>query len=216
MLQRSGLMLVVDESHFMFKNSERSKATPEQVDWVYTALDNRGVPCGLICTPQFVTAMQRVRAGSGWNAGQFRRRTKRITILPEKPTRADFEAIVGKLLPIAAKSVIKLLVGYAGSQISHHLDALTDAISEASALAGSAGAVKYAHVEAVIKGVLAETALAKNAVFAPPPQAGKRPKTGSRTALPMARNGVSEPLQLEDFADSDHASPPVRGELAEV
>ena len=227
MLQRSGLMLCIDEAHYLWPQSERSEAPPELVNWIDTALINRGVPVGLITTPQFVVSMQRVERKSGWNSGQFQRRIKRVAALPERPTLDDLEAVARKLLPKSPASAIKLLVGFAGSQQRHHMDALADAVKESVAAAKAAGrdAVAFADVESAVKGVLSQTALAKKEIFTdrkPPTRA--RAGTTPRLAGVMhePRKGVSAPLQATNLAEtsarnSTPALPSIRrGELAEV
>lgn len=202
MLQLSGLMLCIDEAHFMFKHTERSKAAPEQIDWIDTALCNRGVPVGLSCTPQFITSMQNVERRTGWNSGQFKRRLKRVANLPEKPTREDLEKVARRLLPKAAESVYKLAVGYSGGQAEHHLDALVDAANEAKEHAHANGRenVTFADMDAALKGTVSTAQLAKSAIFSNSSQrvSGKRKSACSPAA---------EPLQ-DDFAEEsapDHS-----------
>jgi len=227
MLQRSGLMLVIDEAHYLRPQSERSEAPPELVNWIDTALVNRGVPVGLVTTPQFVVSVQRVERKTGWNSGQFRRRIKRVAALPSRPTQEDLELIARRLLPKAAGSVIKLLVGYAGSQQCHHLDAITDAVKEAAEIARESGrdTVTFADVESAVTGVLSETALAKNEIFTQrkQPTRGKGARqAGVADVLNEPCKGVSTP-----FRDTISAGKPARtsaavmpaierGELAEV
>lgn len=225
MLQRSGLMLCIDEAHFMFKNSERSRATPEQIDWIDTALCNRGVPAALICTPQFITSMQQVQKRSGWNSGQFRRRLKRLTMLPDRPTKADLECVARKRLPKASSSVIKHLVGFAGGQQRHHLDTLNDAINEAEVIAGSLDKIAFCHVESATRGTLTQTALAKAQAFA---VLGAKPGKPKRFASGNQPKRAGKPsaslLQREDLAADaaqnlgslEELTPHPRGELTPV
>src|SRR5687768_854878 len=56
-LQRTGLALVIDESHYMFPQAQRIYTRPELIDWTYTALFHQRVPCALISTPQFSAQM---------------------------------------------------------------------------------------------------------------------------------------------------------------
>lgn len=195
MLQLSGLMLCIDEAHFMFKRTERSKAAPEQIDWIDTALCNRGIPVGLSCTPQFITSMQNVERRTGWNSGQFKRRLKRVANLPDKPTREDLEKVIQRLLPAVRASVHKLAVGYAGSQAEHHLDALVDAVNEAKEIARMNGreCVTYADMDAALKGTVSAAQLAKTAIF-----------TNSSSAERGKRKRVCKPaaeVLQDDFAE---------------
>lgn len=197
MLQLSGLMLCIDEAHFMFKNSERSKAAPEQIDWIDTALCNRGVPVGLSCTPQLITSMQKVSDRARWNSGQFKRRLKRVANLPEKPTLADLEKVARRILPKAPASVYKMAVGYAFSLSEHNLDALVDAITEAKEHARINGRenVTFADLDAALKGTVSAAQLTKNAIFLKPEKA-KRGSGQQRVDC----NPTAEPLH-DDFAE---------------
>ncbi len=204
MLQRSGLMLVIDEAHYIWPQSERSEATPELVNWIDTALINRGVPVGLVTTPQFIVSMQRVERKTGWNSGQFQRRMKRVAQLPPRPSMEDLELVARRLMPKASGSMIKLLVGYAGSQQRHHLDALADAVKEAAELARVSGraAVTFTDVESAVTGVLSKTALAKKSIFTERPKPGRRKASPAEVTdvLQEERTDVSAPLHAEDLA----------------
>ena len=202
MLQRSGLMMVIDEAHYLWPQSERSEATPELVNWIDTALINRGVPVGLVTTPQFVISMQRVERKTGWNSGQFQRRMKRVAQLPPRPSLEDLELVARKLLPKASNNTIKLLVGYAGSKQRHHLDALVDAVKEAEEIAGASGrAVSFADVESAVTGVLSETDLAKKSFFLERPQPKRK-----RTSEPLAVADVVQE-RFTTFADYPFGGP---------
>ena len=76
-LHRSGLALILDESHFLLDLKPRMYARPELVDWVDTALCNHEIPVGLVSTPQLLKSVQQAGAQTGWNHRQFRRRVKR-------------------------------------------------------------------------------------------------------------------------------------------
>ncbi len=49
-LQKSRLVLVMDEAHFLFSAALRIYSVPELVDWLDTSLYNQGVRVGLLCT----------------------------------------------------------------------------------------------------------------------------------------------------------------------
>jgi len=177
MLQRSGLMLVIDEAHYIWPQSERSEAPPEIMNWINTALCNRGVPVGLVTTPQFVASMQRVEKKTGWNSGQFMRRIKRVVQLSERPDQRDLEAVARKLVPKASESFLKMVVGFAGSQKRHHMDALADVIKESAEIARVEGreVPTFTDARAAIDGVLVPSTLAKQSIFANAKQTSRRP-----------------------------------------
>lgn len=113
-LQRSGLALVIDEAHYLLPQFERVSSRPELIDWVDTALCNRGVPVALVTTPQFTYRMHEAERQTGWNASQFLRRAcGRWTELPERSTDEDLQLVARRVWPGLDASGIKLAVGYA-------------------------------------------------------------------------------------------------------
>ncbi len=96
--KRTGLMLVIDEAHYLFPQHQRSSSNPELVDWVNTALVNQGVPVVLVCTDQFVKLKSRIEKQTGWTSEQLEHRVKRYVKLPQIATREDLQAVVTKLL----------------------------------------------------------------------------------------------------------------------
>ena len=64
-LCRSKIMLVIDEAHFLFNQTRNMTARPEMIDWIDTALCNRGVPVALVTTPQFIACIATPR--TRWN-----------------------------------------------------------------------------------------------------------------------------------------------------
>ncbi len=137
-LQRSKLVLVMDEAHFLFGQSVRMYSRPELIDWVDTALCNQKVPVALVCTPQFKARMAQVEKQVGWAAGQFRRRVGLYVDLPEKVTEADLELVAKSMLPGASQSVIEALVGYA-APIRQPMSSLGLLIDDSRMVAGRGG-----------------------------------------------------------------------------
>jgi hypothetical protein len=220
MLQRSGLMVCIDEAHYIWPQGQRSTAPPEVVNWIDTALCNRGVPVGLITTPQFNKTMRRVMGNSGWNSGQFERRVKRAVALPERPDKCDLDSVARKLSPKSSESFFKLAVGFAGVQKQHHLDALADVIKEAADIARKQGrdVPAFADAKAAIDGVLVPAALDKQAIFAEPKLQSRRPASGmTSTAASLQPGRVSETAEEIEEAPAINRLPRSRlGEFDKV
>lgn len=190
MLQRSQLVLVIDEAHHLFSAAERVYSRPELVDWINTALYNHHVPCGLVCTPQFAIRMARVEKQTAWNADQLRRRVKRFCTLPAKPRSQDLEAVARKLLPGASEATIKYIYGHAlASKL--HMPALVDAIDEAKLLVQREGrdTITFEDAERAIRDYCAPSALAMSRSFS----AQLDPKKPGRRAMPV-ETAFNEPL----------------------
>ncbi len=98
-LRRSGLMLVIDEAHFLLKHRAQNGG-PGLLDWIDEALSDRGVPVALVATPQFAVDLAAAQKRTGWNAEQFKRRfVRRWAVLPERTAREDLDALAKRLLP---------------------------------------------------------------------------------------------------------------------
>ena len=133
-LNRSKIMLVIDEAHFLFNQTSRMTARPEMIDWLDTSISNRGVPVCLVATPQFFACMARAKNQVGWNYLQFRRRMKCVT-LPEKNSESDIAAVARKVFQNAGEAVIKKVVGYALLS-KRDLSAVGDVAAEIRAMLG--------------------------------------------------------------------------------
>ncbi|TAK98573.1 MAG: hypothetical protein EPO07_11810 [Verrucomicrobia bacterium] len=142
-LQRSRLVLVFDEAHFLFAQSPRIYSRPELIDWIDTALVNHDVPVALVTTPQFINCVKRAESQVGWNYRQFRRRVRRWVPLAEWNTDADLEAVARKIMPGISRAGIKLALGYAKVSLhgspSRDISGLGDVATEARLLAEESG-----------------------------------------------------------------------------
>lgn len=102
-LQPGHLMLVIDEAHALWPQTERAeRSAPKRIDWLRTALIDFGVPVALISTPQrFARACERFRKG-GWNSNQIQRRVARTALLPTELTEKDMVTVAKHYFPLAS------------------------------------------------------------------------------------------------------------------
>ena len=138
MLQRSGLMLILDESQYCFSQGSRIYSRPEIVDWIYTALCNHDVPVALIASPLFSRRMAQAARQVDWNFTQFERRIFRRPEVPLKPTLRDIELVARYHLPEADANTIKFLCGQAQEGFTP-LTMLVNTITDARLMAEDAG-----------------------------------------------------------------------------
>ncbi len=119
-LQPGHLMLVIDEAHFLWPQSDRSDRTaPKRVDWLRTALVDFGVPVALISTPQYFTrACDRFRK-TGWNSLQIQRRLARTVSLPDDLSEADVLAVARRSFPRVAESLLKRVAALAFGTVGY-------------------------------------------------------------------------------------------------
>lgn len=107
-LQAGHLMLVIDEAHFLWPQSERSqRSVPMRIEWVRTALVDFGVPVALISTPQYFARSCAKFMKGGWNANQVQRRLTHTVVLPDTICEAEVEAVAVRYFPHAAGGDIK-------------------------------------------------------------------------------------------------------------
>lgn len=127
-LERSKLLLLIDEAHHAFIQSERSAKGPELIDWVVT-LQNQSVPIALVTTPHFFSHIQRSNLRVGWNWHQLKRRIRPYIEL--QPTPADdVELVARKLVPYASTQMLKFMLAYV-KMAKRDLSGLTDLVEEA-------------------------------------------------------------------------------------
>lgn len=186
-LRRSGLMLVIDEGHYLLPQTKRVVARPVLLDWLYSGLNNFGVPVALIATPQFSQLAANVEKCTGWNSGQFLRRSKRFVELPARLEDSDLRIVARALLPGASETLVGVVAAYASLK-EHQLDAIKDIATEAQALAEESGrdTIKSTDLERAMKEVIEPTLLAKTKAL------GRQ----NATARPARSHGAAASRQL--------------------
>ena len=112
-LQDGHLMLVLDEAHFLFAQTQRPRSAPARLDWIRTALVDFNVSVALISTPQFDRACELYEKTLQWNAKQIKGRVKLHTMLPTELPEADLYAVARKMAPQASAASLLRLVGFA-------------------------------------------------------------------------------------------------------
>ena len=137
-LQRTKLMLVIDEGQYLWPQGKRIESHPELINWLNTACYNEGVPFLISATKQFTLRRQVIERQTDWSSEQSRRRIRKVFILPESPTTDDLRAVARKRLDGLGESAVEFVVGYAMASRGY-FQAITDAIEDAQLIAGRAG-----------------------------------------------------------------------------
>lgn len=113
-LQAGQLGLVLDEAHYIWPNQIDSRSPlPSRVNWIMTALVNKGVPVCLITTPQFLKNQRALEARTRWTSEQFIGRIGHYQKLPDSLAPADLAKVATALLPEGDEKSIEALVLYA-------------------------------------------------------------------------------------------------------
>ena len=191
-LQPGHVMLVLDEAHYLWPQSNRCERTaPMRLDWLRTALIDYGVPVALISTPQyFAGACDRFRR-NGWNANQIQRRLTRTTVLPETLSAEDTLAVVRRYFPGLPRREAKRVAGVALLSIGYlttisHLRKRVDFLAGRRAGLGEAELVRIAldEIKAPAGGPVPDAGLA-------PAPAVPRPRMSLADTLPAPGNRLA-------------------------
>ena len=137
-LQRSRLMLILDDAQFLWPQSQRIHSQPELLNWVTTALYNNGIPVALITWDEFSRRRADVERQTDWKPTHFSGRTTLYHKIKSPPTEEDFFAVVRKLLPEGCNRCLKFIVGYAVTS-TRYMQAVVDTVKIARYLANQAG-----------------------------------------------------------------------------
>ena len=199
-LQKSKLLLVIDEAHYLWPNRIDSRTLPARTNWLMTALVNYAVPVALITTPQFLRMQGAIEVQTLWTAEQFTGRIGHYQKLPDKVPPGDLEAVARALLPGADKQTIKALVLYAQASVKY-LAGIDSAAKRARFLAARDGRENVAFSDvrrAISENVIpSDRALAQALAGATSRTAGKRPVRGMRTIAPAAERWSDSPVDDE-------------------
>lgn len=133
------LLLVIDEGDYIWPATTRLSAGPERVNWIMTALVNRGVPVALIGSKNFSRLLQSCeRRCPVWGAEQFYGRLRLRKPLPEQLSKDDLWAIAELTMPEADEATVMLLVGHA-LRSKGYVAAIETAVSRARFFAAQEG-----------------------------------------------------------------------------
>ncbi len=195
MLVKSGLLLVLDEAHYLWNHSQRVSTLPHRINWILTALCNEGVPIALVTTPQFAWRRSQVETQTGWSSEQLAGRIKRYRKLPIKPSQADLRAVAKKLLPGADSDTLDLLVANA-MQTGNYMTGVVNTIEEARYEAELQGRsqVTFEDVEKVFEAYVLPSHVAQQA---PPTGRKTRVRPCVAPALPEEEKPIAKGLQAD-------------------
>jgi len=179
-LQRSKLMLVIDEGQYLFPPGNRVYTPPELINWLMTACYNEGVPFVISATSEFRKRRAIIEKNTTWQSEQLRRRIRRNFELPQKPTKEDLLLVSEKLLPGQSRSAIELVAGYSMAS-GGYFQAITDTIDDARLMARRDGRDKFtfADLRAAIQDWRSPSDNALQRVFTDPPKARRAGRSGS-------------------------------------
>jgi DNA transposition AAA+ family ATPase len=137
-LRISGLMLVFDESQFLWPQYIRPQGIPARIQWIKTIFD-AGTPIALVALPKFSEWQGLYAKRTLWEAEQLERRVNRKVLLADAHSENDLLKIARAKHPTGGKTSWMLLVGYARSATSKQASAITEALESALDIAQQDG-----------------------------------------------------------------------------
>jgi hypothetical protein len=175
-LQTTKLMLVFDESTYLWPQNNRREALPNRINWILTALVNDGVPVALIVTPQFTKAQKIIERKTGWASAQLIGRIFHYEKLADRLEKEDVQAVSKAFVPEADANSIDLLAAYAYGS-AKYLAGIESVARRARYLAGKAGREKvtFGDIKRAIQGSVNPSDSALAQALAEPSRPTRRP-----------------------------------------
>ena len=112
-IQDAGIMLCLDESHYLWPQYKDVRSSPRRINWLLTEVVNKGIPVALITTPQFDISQKAIVKGSGWASEQLDGRIAFRLDLPSRLPEQDLLDIARHYFPDSSKEVSLILRWYA-------------------------------------------------------------------------------------------------------
>lgn len=137
-LQGAGVAVVIDEAHYCFDAALHPRMVPMRINWILTALVNKGVPVIMVATHQFEKSLARVEKSTGWSSQQLTGRISYREQLPDKLPMPDLLAVARAVYPEGDAKSWRALAAYADLSETH-LAAITALATRARWHATQAG-----------------------------------------------------------------------------
>jgi hypothetical protein len=141
-LQCGDLVIVFDEAHYLWPNLIDSRTLPARINWILTALVNKGVPVVLVTTPQFLLNQNALEKKTRWTSEQLVGRIGHYEKLPDILTPEDLSNVAAAIAPDASEQTIEALVVYAQAS-SKYLAGIRHAVDRAGFIARKEGREKF-------------------------------------------------------------------------
>lgn len=196
-LQAGGLMLVLDEAHYLWPSLIDSRTLPNRINWLLTALVNKGVPVALVTTPQFLRNQSQFETRTRWTSEQLTGRIGYYEKLPDRLPEADLRKVATVLAPDADDQIIGALVAYAQTSVKY-LAGIRAVVERAGFIASKDGRQKIQASD--VRRALKESVMPSDSAFSAAVQASEKP--ARRRAIRVSASALEEPLQ-PDFSRTE-------------
>jgi len=162
-LQCGDLVIVFDEAHYLWPNLIDSRTLPARINWILTALVNKGVPVVLVTTPQFLLNQKALEKRTRWTSEQLVGRIGYYEKLPDILTPEDLHDVAAAIAPDASEQTIEALVVYAQAS-SKYLAGIRHAVDRAGFIARKEGREKIQFND--VKRALKQAVIPSDTAFA--------------------------------------------------
>jgi hypothetical protein len=151
MLLASDMMLVFDESQYLFGQFIKPRKTPDRLLWIKSAFDG-GSAIALVAHVDFSKWQAHFVAKTLWTDEQFVRRVNRHVVLPAEHSREDMLKIARSHHPDGDERSWKLLASYALGTEKKQASGIVEALESARYRAEQAGreTPTFADIEAAL------------------------------------------------------------------
>ena len=216
-LLHGGLMLVLDEAHYLWPQGNFREKMPGRISWLMTALVNYNVPVALVATPQFLLTQATFERNSVWNSAQFTGRIGHYEKLPSALSEVDLKAVAKSFLPDGCDKSILALALYAKNSVKY-LAAIESAVARARFNASRAGRGKV--VFADVKSAISQNVIPSDKALADALAVPRRSRrvhalpTRPAPAIPLANHNSRTAAPVREAASPGQAPAlPMRREI---
>lgn len=209
-LQHGRLGIIADESHFLAPMDYNKHTSPKRLNWVRTAVRDRGLPCVLCATPQaYEGQMARFEKTTQYNMDQWLGRECIICRLPEALSKEDLAACLAFHFPALHGAAADLVIS-AALRSRSYLQALADIKDRALWLARKRNGtgITQADLKAAIVDVTGDAGLSPapiETLAEAPRRPRKTPAECIEALRPGTRPTISQPGPEPDAEVLRHA-----------
>jgi hypothetical protein len=151
MLSSSELMIVFDESQYLWTQAMHPRKTPDRLLWLKTTFDS-GTPIALVAHTDFSKWQDHYVKRTLWTDEQFERRLNRRVTLPTEHSKEDMLKIARVHFPAGNSKSWKQLASYALGTKKKQASGIVEALESARYRAGLADRTEpaFADIEAAL------------------------------------------------------------------
>jgi hypothetical protein len=164
-LRTGDLMVVFDDAQWAWPQGDVRQATPRRINWILSALVNKGAPVAMVGTPQWSEGQRAIERAGRWSSAQLIGRIGLFDQLSDVLSESDLRKVAQSALPGIGARDLEGLVSYARAS-AKYLAGIEFAARRAQYLAGKEGRseIRSSDIKTAIReSIPSDAALAKAA-----------------------------------------------------